>query len=72
MPRTTIDLDERLFRRAQKLTGFKTKKAVVHCALENLVRDKARKGILKYYGSGIWQAKLKSSRAARIAGAKEK
>ncbi|MBZ5516646.1 MAG: type II toxin-antitoxin system VapB family antitoxin, partial [Acidobacteriia bacterium] len=30
MGRTNIDLDDRLIRRARRLTGLRTKKAVVH------------------------------------------
>ena len=65
MARTNIDLDDRLIRRARRLTGLKTKKAVVHRALEGLIRAEARKGILKFYGSGIWQGNLKAMRRSR-------
>ena len=65
MSRTNIDLDERLLRRARRLTGLKTKRAVVHRALETLVRAEARKEILKLYGSGIWQGDLKAMRRSR-------
>ncbi len=65
MGRTNIDLDDRLIRRARRLTGLRTKKAVVHRALEDLVRAEARKGILKFYGSGIWQGDLKALRRNR-------
>src|SRR5207249_4100221 len=53
--RTNIDVDERLIRRARHLTGLKTKRAVINKALDLLVRSKERKGILQYYGSGIWK-----------------
>lgn len=65
MSRTNIDLDDRLIRRAGKLTGLRTKKAIVNRALEGLVRAEARKGILRFYGSGIWQSDLKSMRRTR-------
>ena len=65
MSRTNIDLDDRLIRRARRLTGLRTKKAIVHRALETLVRDQAWKGILKFYGSGIWQGDLKAMRRSR-------
>ncbi len=65
MARTNIDLDDRLVRRARRLTGLKTKKAVVHRALESLVRAEARKGILKFYASGVWQGDLKALRRSR-------
>jgi Arc/MetJ family transcription regulator len=67
MARTNIDLDDRLIRRARRLTGLKTKKAVVHRALENLIRAEARKGILKFYGSGVWHGDLKRMRRNRRA-----
>ena len=65
MSRTNIDLDDRLVRRALRLTGLKTKKAVIHRALESLVRAEARKGILKFYGSGVWRGNLKAMRRRR-------
>jgi Arc/MetJ family transcription regulator len=65
MSRTTIDIDGSLIRRALRLTGLRTKKALVRRALENLVRAEARKGILKYYGSGIWQGDLEVPRTSR-------
>ena len=65
MGRTNIDLDNRLLRRAKRLTGLRTKKAIVHRALESLVRAETRKGILRFYGSGIWQGDLKSMRRPR-------
>jgi Arc/MetJ family transcription regulator len=61
MSRTSIAIDDTLLRRALRLTGLKTKKAVVHRALETLVRAEARKGILKYYGSSIWQGDLRKT-----------
>ena len=65
MARTNIDLDDSLMRRARRLTGLKTKKAVVHRALESLIRAEARKGILRFHGSGIWQGDLKAMRRSR-------
>ncbi len=66
MSRTNIDLDDRLVRRARRLTGLRTKKAIVRRALETLVRTEARKGILKFYGSGIWHGDLKAMRRNRV------
>jgi Arc/MetJ family transcription regulator len=65
MARTNIDLDESLIRKARKLTRLKTKRQIVDKALELLVRSESRKGILRYYGSGIWKGDLKSSRRNR-------
>jgi len=66
MGRTNIEIDESLIRRARKLTRLKTKRQIVDRALELLVRSESRKGILRYYGSGIWQGDLKQSRRNRI------
>jgi hypothetical protein len=48
---------------ARKLTGLKTKREIVDRALRLLVGAEARNGILRYYGSGIWNVNLKASRA---------
>ena len=66
MARTNIVLDDGLVREARKLTGLKTKKAIVNKALELLVRTEARKGILRYRGSGVWKGDLKISRRNRV------
>lgn len=63
--RTNIDLDDKLLPRAQKLSRLKTKRAVVHKALEALVRAEERKAILRYYGSGIWKGDLNAMRRNR-------
>jgi len=64
--RTNIELDEELVRKARKLTRLKTKRAIVDKALELLVRTESRKGILRYYGSGIWKGDLKRMRRNRV------
>jgi Arc/MetJ family transcription regulator len=66
MGRTNIVIDESLIRKARKLTRLRTKRQIVDRALDLLVRSESRKGILKYYGSGIWQGDLKSSRRNRV------
>jgi Arc/MetJ family transcription regulator len=63
--RTNIDIDEELIRRARKLTRLKTKRQIVDRALELLVRSESRKGILRFYGSGVWKGDLKTSRRDR-------
>jgi Arc/MetJ family transcription regulator len=64
--RTNIDIDEGLIRKARKLTRLKTKRQIVDKALELLVRSERRKGILRYYGTGIWKGDLRRSRRNRI------
>jgi Arc/MetJ family transcription regulator len=66
MGRTNIEIDESLVRKARRLTRLKTKRQIVQKALELLVRSETRKGILRYYGSGIWQGTLKALRRDRV------
>lgn len=61
MARTNIDIDEGLVRKARKLTRLKTKRQILDKGLELLVRSESRKGILLYYGSGVWRGDLKAS-----------
>jgi Arc/MetJ family transcription regulator len=64
--RTNINIDDRLLSQARKLTRLRTKREIVHRALEVLVESEARKGILRYRGSGIWEGNLKAMRRNRI------
>ena len=64
--RTNINIDENLIRKARKLTRLKTKRQIVDRALELLVRSETRKGILRYYGTGVWEGDLKESRRNRL------
>jgi Arc/MetJ family transcription regulator len=66
MTRTNIDIDEGLIRKARRLTRLKTKRQIVDKALELLVRSESRKGILRFYGSGVWKGDLKASRRNRV------
>ena len=67
MARTNIDIDDTLMRKAARLTRLKTKRQIVHRALEFLVKAEERKGILRYFGSGIWRGDLKAMRRNRVA-----
>ena len=66
MSRTNIEIDEALIRKARKLTRLKTKRQIVDRALDLLVRSESRKGILRYYGSGVWKGDLKAARRNRV------
>lgn len=66
MARTNIDIDDKLISKARKLTGLKTKREIVNRSLELLVDTEIRKGILQYYGSGIWEGDLKRWRRNRV------
>lgn len=67
MGRTNIELDDTLIRKARKLTRLKTKREIVDRALELLVRSETRKGMLRFYATGIWKGNLKASRRNRVA-----
>jgi Arc/MetJ family transcription regulator len=66
MGRTNIVIDESLVRKARRLTRLKTKREIVERALELLVRSETRKGMLRYYASGIWKGDLKAARRNRV------
>jgi len=60
--RTNVELDDDLVNKAMKLTNIPTKKALIHKALEELIKSNTRKGIIKYMDSGIWEGNLKDMR----------
>ena len=49
--RTTIDLDDAIIKAAMKVTGAKTKKEVVHLALDELVRKQRQEKMTKIRGT---------------------
>ena len=63
--RTNVELDDALVAKAMKLTAISTKKAVIHKALEELIKTNTRREMLKYMDSGIWEGNLKEMRATR-------
>ncbi len=65
MSRTNILLDDRLVKEALKLTHLKTKKDVVNYALDELVRRRKRKGLLKLEGKVKWVGSLAEMRKNR-------
>lgn len=67
MSRTNIVLDDKLIREARRLTRLKTKRRIVHEALELLVRSEIRKGMMDYFGSAVWKGSLKRMRRNRKA-----
>ncbi len=66
MSRTNIELNDQLVREARRLTRLKTKRAIVDRALELLVRTERRKGLLRYFGRGIWKGDLREMRRRRV------
>jgi len=65
MKRTNVVLDERLLAQGKKMTGLKTARAVIDCALRDLVRRQDQRQILELYGAVDWRGDLAGMRAAR-------
>ena len=65
MSRTNVDLDDRLVKRAMTMAPFRTKRELIHAALEELVRKLRRKSILKFVGSHCWEGDLDQMRRSR-------
>lgn len=66
MSRTNVDLNDQLVDQALNLSHLRTKKEVLHLALQELVKKLKRKGIVNYMGSGVWQGDLDQLRKARV------
>ncbi len=64
--RTNIDLDDKLVERAMKLTGERTKRAVVHRALRLLVATQGQAAIRQLKGRIRWTGDLEMSRQGRV------
>jgi Arc/MetJ family transcription regulator len=66
--RTNIVLDDKLVKRAQKLTGIKTKREVVHEALRTLILLNEQGEIRSLRGKLKWEGDLNEQRQARRGG----
>jgi len=64
--RTNIELDDDLIERAQKLTGIKTKREVVHEALRLLILLNEQKEIRTLRGKLPWFGDLSEQRQSRV------
>ncbi len=51
--RSTIDIDEKLLREAQKITGAKTKKELVNLSLGELIKKKRKEHLIGLFGSSV-------------------
>ncbi|HEY5269897.1 MAG TPA: type II toxin-antitoxin system VapB family antitoxin [Anaerolineales bacterium] len=65
--RTNIVLDEDLIERAQKLTGIKTKRAVVQEALRTLILLREQAEVRRFRGKLKWEGDLDEMRRSRLA-----
>ena len=66
--RTSIVLDDALVAKAMKLSGLKTKRAVVEEALRTLVRLNEQRQILDLFGKLRWEGDLATLREGRALG----
>ena len=67
MKRTNIVMDEALVRQGLKFTGLKTRRALVHHALAELVRREKQMGFLALKGKIHWTGDLNKMRRSRFA-----
>jgi Arc/MetJ family transcription regulator len=67
MKRTNIVMDETLVRQGLKATGLKTRRALVHRALQDLVRREKQAGLLALRGKVHWTGNLNALRRNRAA-----
>lgn len=65
MGRTNVELDDQLVKEGMRRFGCKSKRALVHLALTELLRDAKRKEILTLRGQVRWEGDLDELRAAR-------
>lgn len=64
--RTNIVLDDKLIERAQKITGIRTKREVVHEALRTLILLNEQGEIRNLRGKLKWEGNLNEQRSARV------
>jgi len=64
--RTNIVMDEGLVRQGLKATGIKTRRALVHHALQELVRREKQLGWLALEGKVRWTGNLDKMRRSRF------
>ena len=65
MSRTNIVLDDKLVADCQRATGIKTRRALVHHALEELLRNKRQRKVLELKGAIHWEGDLTAWRKKR-------
>lgn len=65
--RTNIDIDEALMAEALRLSGLRTKKAVIDKALETFIRCAREREALAMFGKLQWEGDLAASREGRVA-----
>ncbi len=63
--RTNIVIDDKLMKKALKISGLQTKKAVVEEALKLLINIKNQKALSKLRGKLTWEGDLNRMRTDR-------
>ena len=66
MARTNIELEDKLVKEGMKVFKCKTKKELVHLALQELLRKEKRKEILQLRGKVKWDGNLNVMRRSRV------
>jgi Arc/MetJ family transcription regulator len=64
--RTNVEIDDNLMEEAQRLSGLKTKRAVIDAALQMFVRVKRQTDILNLAGKVRWEGNLDEMREGRF------
>jgi Arc/MetJ family transcription regulator len=64
--RTNIDIDDDLIKEAQRLSGLRTKKAIVDRALATFIRCAREREALAMFGKLRWEGDLATSREGRV------
>ena len=65
MSRTNVVLDEKLVAKCQRATGIKTRRALIHHALQELLRHQDQKKVLELKGTVHWEGDLAAWRKKR-------
>jgi Arc/MetJ family transcription regulator len=63
--RSTIDIDEKLFQEAKKLTSARTKKELINLSLKELIRKKRIEHLLSLHGTSPIDTTLNDLRKSR-------
>jgi Arc/MetJ family transcription regulator len=66
MARTNIELEDKLVNEGMKIFKCKTKKELVHLALQELLKKEKRKEILELRGKVKWEGNLEVMRSSRV------
>ena len=66
MGRTNVLLDDQLVSNCMKVTGIKTRRALIDHALRELLRREDQKKILELKGQVEWEGDLTEWRSARF------